>query len=339
MPRLSAIDSVNPAMARVKWMLLPFRLTTWLKVGLIGWLAGEAVSGGFNFNFPGHWEMPSGIPGPHFPTGIMGAMIAVIAVIVALIVAFGLVMLYVSCRFRFVLFDSVVHGQANIERGWSAYPRAASRYFGFSAVFGLTMLVAGGLAVGLPLWRAYKQGVFRGGDVIGPVLVLLGTVFAGLAVLGVVAYVVSTLVRDFVAPLLALDDLRLGEAWSAVWKLVKSEPGAFAGYIAMKLILAMAAAFLVGIATFLCFLVLLIPGAIVIALIVAIVSALKSAVAIGIIAGFGVTLLMAFVALMFGVIWIVSAPVSVFFESYRLCFFAGRYPKLEALVWPQTATP
>ena len=101
MPRLSAIDSVNPALARVKWMLLPFRLTTWLKVGLIGWLAGEAISssGGVNYRFPG--SLPGGgsippvsLPNIHFPVGLA----IVVAVIAAVIAVISIVMLYVSCR-------------------------------------------------------------------------------------------------------------------------------------------------------------------------------------------------------------------------------------------------
>jgi hypothetical protein len=32
---------------------------------------------------------------------------------------------------------------------------------------------------------------------------------------------------------------------------------------------------------------------------------------------------------------ILTAPISVFFTSYALYFFGGRYPRLAALLWPQ----
>ena len=51
MNRLSATDSFAPAFARVRAMLFPFRLGTWLKMGLIGLLGGGAVVSGGSFNF------------------------------------------------------------------------------------------------------------------------------------------------------------------------------------------------------------------------------------------------------------------------------------------------
>ena len=62
MPRLSAIDAVNPAFERTKAMLgKPFRFKSWLKLGFIGWLGGGAVvaGGGFNVRAPiGPGQMP-----------------------------------------------------------------------------------------------------------------------------------------------------------------------------------------------------------------------------------------------------------------------------------------
>jgi hypothetical protein len=36
---------------------------------------------------------------------------------------------------------------------------------------------------------------------------------------------------------------------------------------------------------------------------------------------------------------ILTAPISVFFTSYALYFFGGRYPKLAALLWPSPIPP
>jgi hypothetical protein len=48
---------------------------------------------------------------------------------------------------------------------------------------------------------------------------------------------------------------------------------------------------------------------------------------------------MAVVAAMFMITLTLQAPVVVFFEAYRLYFFAGRYPRLEALLWPAQPAP
>jgi hypothetical protein len=45
------------------------------------------------------------------------------------------------------------------------------------------------------------------------------------------------------------------------------------------------------------------------------------------------------VAAFFCLALILTAPISVFFTSYALYFFGGRYPKLAALLWPPPIPP
>ena len=60
MPRLSAVDCVGPAFKRVGAVLLPFRLSNWIKMGFIGWLAGGVVTVSANFRGP---VLPREFPG------------------------------------------------------------------------------------------------------------------------------------------------------------------------------------------------------------------------------------------------------------------------------------
>jgi hypothetical protein len=74
-------------------------------------------------------------------------------------------------------------------------------------------------------------------------------------------------------------------------------------------------------------------------ILVAVATALKSAVGIGVVIALGVVAFVALIAAMLVVTCVLNAPVAVFFESYRLCFLAGRNPRLEVLLWPALAQP
>ena len=344
MPRLSAVEAVSPAFERLKAMMFrPFRMKTWLKVGLIGWLAGAmATSGSFNFNVPSvPGEMPraSGKSVEDFIRSLhLGNYIPLIVIVVIIALMIAIAFIYLFCRFRFILFDSVLSTDANIERGWSRYRRPAHRYLGFWLIY--TFIAWGALffIVVLPLWRAYKDGIFQNDDFLSAFLRLLVPIMLGLMAFAVVSAIVSSLANDFVVPMLALDDLPIGRAWAELKTAISAEPGAWAGYLGMKLLLSIAAGIITSIAAFavglICLLVLLIPG-IVIGILVAIIARASGPVglALGILAAIiGIAALM-ILLLILGLM--ATAPNAVFFTAYSLYFFGGRYPKLGAMLWPE----
>jgi hypothetical protein len=350
MNRLSAIDSFGPALSRAGAMLFrPFRLGTWLKMGLIGLLGGGVVvaSSGLHFRAP---VTPSNVPHGDLPPNAedffrairsihLADYFHVILIVIAVIAALALVFLYLFCRFRFILFDTVVTGQPAIGRGWLKYESQAHRYFGFWLVFRLVTWGALFLIVGLPLWHAYKSGLLSGDNSLPMFFAIIASLALGALAVGIAFAVISTLAKDFVMPVLALDDLSVGDAWSAVWRVAASEPGAWAAYMGMKLLCAVGSSVVLSIA----FVIALLPASILIGIpvgfLVAVgILAFKS---IGAVAGIiicGIALLVAaagFICLLL----ILTAPVSVFFTSYALYFFGGRYPKLAALLWPQAVPP
>src|SRR5579864_2666335 len=145
MNRLSAIDSFGPAFSRVGAMLFrPFRLGAWLKIGLIGLLGGGVViSGGGNFRASvpprnvSHDELPANAE--DIFRAVRSIHLAdyfhIIVIVIAVIVVLALIFLYLFCRFRFILFDTVVTGQPAIGRGWRKYESQANSYFGFWLAF------------------------------------------------------------------------------------------------------------------------------------------------------------------------------------------------------------
>ena len=350
MNRLSATDAFAPAFAHVRAMLFrPFRLGMWLKIGLIGLLGGAVVSGGGGPNFRAP-VMPNNMPHddlPHNVDDILRAIrsihladyLHIFVIVIAVIVVLALIFLYLFCRFRFILFDTVLTGKAEIARGWKKYESQANRYFGFWLVFKLVTWGAFLLIVGWPLWRAYKSGLFSGDNSLPMFFAIIASVALGVLAVAIAFAVVSTLAKDFIMPVLALDDLSVGDAWSAVWRVAASEPRAWAAYMGMKLLCAIAGSIALSIA----FVIALLPALVLIGIPVGILVALGVVAfkfigaAVGIIIC-GIAVLLA-IAGFFCLLLILTAPISVFFTSYALYFFGGRYPKLAALLWPQPLAP
>jgi hypothetical protein len=337
MPLLSATNAIEPALEQMKSMLFrPFRVKTWLKIGFIGWLAGGA-SGSFSINTPSFPGGKGGKVGPYVEQTLRSWFhehLLLIASIVALLTALTLVFIYLSCRFRFILFDSILQKDAQIGRGWARYGQQAQRYFGFLI---LLLLISGAVIavmVGLPLWHAYTSGVFDSKDPLA-LFRVVGLIILAAFVFAIIGAIIMSLANDFGVPLLALDDMTLGGAWSALRQMIAAEPWAFAGYLGMKLVLSIAAGAMIAIAGVTIFLVLLIPGAILVLVGMGIVKALGSvagfilAAAGGLVAG----------AIALIISMLLTAPLAVFFTSYSLYFFGGRYPKLGALLWPQPPAP
>jgi hypothetical protein len=338
--RLSAVDAINPALEHMKAMLFrPFRFKTWLKVGFIGLLAGAASGGGCNFG----GRSPGGVGrggGPSSGQDVEQALrvflnehLLLVILLLAFGVALSLAFLYLSCRFRFILFDTVLRRDPQIARGWGLYERPANRYFGFWICF----MIASGLAllliIGVPLWRALKSGVFSESEpspaLFGYILPMILAVLAFVIVVGVIA----SLFNDFVVPLLALDNLTLGGAWLRLREMVSVEPGAFVIYLLMKLVLSIAAALIVGLAMVVVAIALAIPTVIVVALIVAVLKGSGPVgmafgillAVVGVLAGIAVAVLLAMLA---------TAPVAAFFTAYAIYFLGGRYPRLGSLLGP-----
>ena len=349
MNRLSALDAFSPAMARVGTMLFkPFRLSTWLKMGFIGLLGGGVARFSGNLNFRGP-VFPSRAPRDHFPDDPLAEIQRIMhsihladyahAIMIGLLVgvAISLIFLYLFCRFRFVLFDSVISNQPAVGRGWRLYTSQANRYFGFWLAFRLVNFGVIALIVGIPLWHAYKNGALSGDDSLLVLFKLLASIALAAIAASILFAIISTLMKDFIMPIMALDDFALGDAWTALWRVIASEPGAWAGYLGMKLVLTIGA----GIALAIASVVALLPALIVIGipaglLVMLGVFTLKTA---SVAAGIVIFSIAGLLAAAGGccIYMLLTAPVTVFFASYAFYFFGGRYPKLGALLWPQPA--
>jgi hypothetical protein len=343
---ISAVDCVQPAIQHTRDQLFrPFRFGQWSRLALVGFLAAELHTSGCNFNgfnFP----VPQGQrrgqeflapPFPHIDPSHLAHFVALIAAIVLLAIILFFLFLYLNSVFRFILFDSVIRKRCSISEGWGLWHRAGRRYF----LWQIVLLIAESLfmvfLIGGPLAVAALLGWFKdvqqhiGRTVLGAIL-LIGLVL----VFVLLAAAVQLLAKDFLVPIMALEGVDFADGWSRLLALIRPEPGKYAVYLLLKIVLAIAAAILFGIITLIPILVLIVPA------VLAVFAGYKAGLAwnvttVSLAIIFGTMLF----ALLLYLVALVSVPATVFFPAFSIYFFASRYPQLDALLHPAPppATP
>jgi len=344
---VSAVDAINPAFEHAKQQLLqPFRFALWIRLAFVGFLAGEAGSGGCNFNgnIPSsnhprgseHFTDSRWLPEfLHHPGQHIGLIVLVVVAALGLFVLFT----YISSIMRFILFDSIVTRDCQIRAGWKRNRDRGFRLFVWQLLYTLALLAALVVFLGssaLLVWR--MRWFVHPSDHLLPLILGGIAAFVVLLLLMLVFSVVHVMTKDFVVPQMALEEITVGEGWRRLWASLAAEKGGFAGYIGMKIVMAIGAGIVLGIATAIVTLAILIPigGAVIAAIFAGQAAGLSwtfytiaFAVIVGCIA----------LALLFFIASLISVPAIVFFPAYSIYFFAPRYPALARLLWPQPAPP
>ena len=350
---LSAVDCVQPALQHAREQLFTrFRFGQWSRLALVGILAAELHVGGCNFRNSGsiwpriphqrHNEfLQSRLPDWLLPLNHahifehIAQFIGLIVVGIFAAIVLWFVFLYINSVFRFILFDSVLRRQCSIGGGWGRWRRAGGRFLLWQIVFQIAAWLFLLVLVGVPLALALAAGWATdlrqhiGRLIVGAIL------FAGLLVVFVLAAaVVQVLAKDFLVPIMALEDLDFADGWHRLLAMIGPETGRYAVYLLLKLVLSIAAAILFTI-------IAIVPTLFVVLPAVVVVLAARAAgmgwnvttVSLAII--FGTLLLLLLIYL----IALVSVPATVFFPAYALHFLAARYPNLDALLHPAPAPP
>ena len=343
---VSAVDCVQPAIQHTRDQLFrPFRFGQWARLALVGFLAAEVHTSGCNFNglnFPSSSHprrtgdvWPGTPPFQHIDPSRLAHFVALIVAAVLLAIVVGFVFLYVGSVFRFILFDSVVRRHCSISGGWSRWHRAGRRYFLWQIVLMIAEGLFLGVLIGVPLALAAALGWFRNADQ-HIARTVLGVVFLiGLFLLFVlVAVVIQSLAKDFLVPIMALDDVDFADGWSRLLALIRPEFGNYVVYLLLKIVLAIAAAIIFGILTLIPIVALVVPA--VLAVFAGYKAGLEwnvATVSLAII--FGTMLLVLLIYL----VALISVPATIFFPAFSIHFFASRYPKLNALLNPPPPVP
>jgi hypothetical protein len=345
--RASAVESISPALARTKQLLFqPFRFGLWARLAVVALITGEAGGGGGsgggsipNFNprqtqgGENHW---AAVAHPFSEAGWDQIQPYLGWVVVGVVLALAVIVLWIysDCVYRFILLDAVVSGQCRLREGWRRWRAAGRRYFLWVISFGLAQFVLVGTVAGIPLLHAYRAGYFEHPDQHLGALIGWGILLALVViVLVVVLAIIDMLGRDFLVPVMAFEDVGALEGWERLLGIMGAEKSAYAVYVLMKIVLAVAGGIIFAILDLIVILVLLIPLGV-----LALVGYLIGS-GVGIAWNISTELLVAGVGLLAiaGILYVVGfvyAPGLVFFQSYTLEFFAPRYGPLGSKMLP-----
>lgn len=332
---LSAVDAISPAFDRTRRQLFhPFRLGFWLRMGLVALASGEFYSssgwGGLHLSLPVSGRSPGrfllAAVRPHWE--YLKRYLPWIILFGALIFIGMILWIYVSSVFRFVLFNSVLNGDCSIRSEWRKWRSQGMRFFLWRICLTLVATAALGILIGAVALAFVSAGAFT-----HPrqhiVLLALGGIggFLILIFLIILSALVAMFARDFVVPVMAVEDVGIIEGWRRVITMLGAEKRAYAGYVLMKIVLVVGSAILFGILTLIAVLLLLIPFSI------AGYGAYYYARSAGLLwsspaIGAAVAFAAAALAVMLYVVAFISAPAMIFFQAYVIHFLGSRYPAL-----------
>jgi len=346
---LSAIEAVTPAIEQTTQQLFkPFRFWHWARLAFIVLLTWDfsGGGGGGNFNIP---SIPWGdgkkkqdfsfLAAPDFSWDRVSEYLPWIIVGVGILLALVLVIMFIACVFRFVLFEAVLRNKCEIRAGWKRFQEQGFSYFLWSVCLGFSVLLANLVLIGGPIFLAWRMGLF---DQPKEHLILLilggvGLFFLMIALL-IAGAIIGMLAKDFAIPIMALEDVGIREAWRRMVPMFSAEKLSFAGYVGMKIVLALGAGIIFGIITLVAMLLLLIPlgiGGVGIYLLGRGLGIEWDLLTITITVLLGAVV----VHIVLGVMAFISVPPLVFFQSYVLHFLGSRYPLLGEKVFPPPPPP
>jgi hypothetical protein len=221
-----------------------------------------------------------------------------------------------------------------LREGWRRWQQQGNSFFLWQIAYSLACLAAFAVAIGGPILMAWWAGLFAEPKrhlftliVVGLVILLL---FFGVLLISLLG---SLFAKDFVVPVMALENSGVLEGWRRVLPMLAAEKVAYTLYILMKMLLAIGTAILFGIVDFLALLMILIPAGIS-TLIVFLLAKAAGLAWTALTIGVAITAGFLLIGLILFVLSFVSAPAMVFFQSYTLHFFGSRYPLLREQLSP-----
>jgi hypothetical protein len=330
---LSATEAITPALSRTRRLLFqPFRWGTYLKLCAVAVIT-EGFSGNSNFS---HHNGPSPHVGSEIPFHVSPEIIAFIVAAAIVCIIIGIVVLYLTVRLRFALFNCLIHQSTAIAPGWRMYREQAWRFFVMSIVVAIGYLAVVAASV-VPFVKGflqlYRESKLNGHIDVPVAFALVLQIVPVVLVLILLAMAINVVLRDFMLPHIALENASAGEALEAAWHRISDEIGTFILYAFLRIVLPVVA--MIGM-----MIVLLIPMIIIFGVPGVMIAGLHSLTvhgspAVVFVATF-FEVLLGLLMLAIGVLAAIcfGGPLSIAIRNYALVFYGGRYEPLGKVLFP-----
>jgi hypothetical protein len=241
--RIAYFEPLSRAWERTRVILWqPFDLAKWLLLALAAWLAGLTTDTGSSVA----WRTDADEVGRNTWSGFDHAWeelaasavwLPLVAMGIMLAIAFAVLLLWITSRFKFIFLDNVVRNQAGIVEPWKRHELLGNSLFLFRLCFALACIagvVLVMMVVLVPAAGVSFHEVLEGLSVAAGVFGVLG-----LVVFGIIAAYIALFTEAFIIPIMYRYDLKVLDAWQALIPWLRARPLHFVVYGLFVLALAL----------------------------------------------------------------------------------------------------
>jgi len=241
--RIAYFEPLSRAWERTRVILWqPFDLAKWLLLAFAAWVAGLTTDTGS----AAAWRSDSNDVGRHAWTGfdhaweglsasVIWLPLAVMGIMIG--IAFAVLLLWITSRFKFIFLGNVVHNQAEIVEPWKRHEVLGNSLFLWRLCFALACVV--GFVLVALVFFAPAAG-FSVHDALAGLSVAAGFFgVLGLVVFGTVATFIALFTESFIVPIMYRYEMTVIEAWKAFLPWFRVRPAHFVLYGLFVLMLAM----------------------------------------------------------------------------------------------------
>ena len=246
---VSVVEPISPAIEHVKMVLFrPFDLGRWFIIGFCAWLANPFRGNGGGGNGRSGIRV-QGAPGSfddirhefdhgrEFVANNPWVVPAGISVFV-LMIAFWLLMTWLTSRGRFMFLDCVVQNKAEVKNPWHRFRTSANSLFAFRIVLGILWGLAALAFIAPVIITAFVlKGTFHSTALT--ILAIAAYALSFIAVMTVFG-IVTAFTGDFVVPIMYQRALTCRQAWAVLLDVLAFNKLRFVLYLLFQIIIGVA---------------------------------------------------------------------------------------------------
>jgi len=244
---VSVLEPVGWAIEKVKQILFrPFDLGRWFVIGFCAWLACLDQGGGFNFNIGrmkfDRYDASLFDKAKDFVTANLVWIIPTAITVVLLIIAVGIVMIWLSSRGKFMFLHCVAENKAEVKIPWRQFKVQGDSLFVFRIIaslisFGFFVLLSFLLVTFIIV---LSRAGLKNAAVSVPVIIGI-VLFVPLIIAAAIAMAVFyKFTYDFVVPIMYLRRCTCVQGWREFLAMLSADKGAFTLYILFQIVISIA---------------------------------------------------------------------------------------------------